>query len=151
VIHRHQIGRAGTGSKRRLSRASARNKSEDFAVLPIAACAGSTLEAEDRRLARIVRLGQLGTRRPLFASTIGVLAPLKVPSWLGESPIGAFTLGGRRHVAAAIEKRPLPRFMTRPGRRGWWSTKAAKPKQSGLSGRKGLRLRDGGACRRQRN
>jgi hypothetical protein len=60
----------------------------------------------------------LGTRRPTFARTIGVLAPLKVPAWLGASPIGALTLGGRRHVGAALEKRLLPRFMAPRGRRG---------------------------------
>lgn len=60
----------------------------------------------------------LGSRRPSFARTIGVLAPLKVPPWLGASPIGALTLGGRRHVGAALEKRLLPRFMLPRGRRG---------------------------------
>ncbi len=60
----------------------------------------------------------LGTRRPSFARTIGVLAPLKVPQWVGGSPIGALTLGGRRHVGAALERRLLPRFMTPRGRRG---------------------------------
>jgi hypothetical protein len=60
----------------------------------------------------------LGTRRPRFARTIGVLAPLKVPQWLGVSPIGTLTLGGRRHIGAALEKRLVPRFMTPRGRRG---------------------------------
>lgn len=60
----------------------------------------------------------LGTRRPSFARAIGILAPLKVPQWLGISPIGPLTLGGRRHVGAALEKRILPRFMTPRGRRG---------------------------------
>ncbi|MDR3420153.1 MAG: PAS domain-containing protein [Xanthobacteraceae bacterium] len=60
----------------------------------------------------------LGTRRRSFARTIGVLAPLKVPLWLGASPIGPLTLGGRRHVGAALEKRLLPRFMAPRGRRG---------------------------------
>ena len=60
----------------------------------------------------------LGTRRPSFARAIGVLAPLKVPPWLGASPIGSLTLGGRRHVGAALEKRLLPRFMAPRGRRG---------------------------------
>lgn len=59
----------------------------------------------------------LGTRRPAFARTIGVLAPLKVPPWLGASPVGKLTLGGRRHIGAALEKRLLPRFMS-PRRRG---------------------------------
>ena len=68
----------------------------------------------------------LGIRRPSFARTIGVLAPLKVPPWLGASPIGALTLGGRRHVGAALEKRLLPRFMTPRGRRGLVVTKAAR-------------------------
>jgi len=61
----------------------------------------------------------LSIRRPSFARTIGVLAPLKVPPWLGVTPIGALTLGGRRHIGAALEKRLLPRFMAAPGgRRG---------------------------------
>jgi hypothetical protein len=61
----------------------------------------------------------LGTRRPAFARTIGVLAPLDVPPWLGATPIGNLTLGGRRHVGAALEKRLLPRFMAPRGRRGF--------------------------------
>jgi hypothetical protein len=60
----------------------------------------------------------LGARRPILARTIGVLAPLKIPQWLGASPIGALTLGSRRHLGAAVEKRLLPRFMTPRGRRG---------------------------------
>jgi hypothetical protein len=60
----------------------------------------------------------VGTRRPKFARAIGVLAPLKVPHWLGLSPIGALNLGGRRHVGVALEKRLLPRFMAPRSRRG---------------------------------
>ncbi len=60
----------------------------------------------------------LGVRRPSFARTIGVLAPLEIPQWLGASPIGALTLGGRRHIGAALEKRLLPRFMAPRGHRG---------------------------------
>jgi hypothetical protein len=60
----------------------------------------------------------LGTRRPTFARAIGVLAPLKIPAWLGASPVSQLTLGGRRHVGAALEKRLLPRFMAPRGRRG---------------------------------
>jgi hypothetical protein len=54
--------------------------------------------------------------RPSLARTIGVLAPLKIPQWLGTNPIGALTLGGRRHIGAAIETRLLPRFMAAGGR-----------------------------------
>lgn len=60
----------------------------------------------------------LGVRRRSFARTIGVLAPLKVPPWLGTTPIGALTLGGRRHIGAELEKRLLPRLMAPRGRHG---------------------------------
>jgi hypothetical protein len=58
----------------------------------------------------------LSATRPSLARTIGVLAPLKIPQWLGSSPIGALTLGGRRHIGAALETRLVPRFMA-PHRR----------------------------------
>lgn len=58
----------------------------------------------------------LGARRPSLARAIGVLAPLQVPSWLGESSVGELTLGSRRHLGAAVDKRLLPRFMARRGR-----------------------------------
>jgi hypothetical protein len=54
----------------------------------------------------------LRTSRPRFARTIGILAPLKSPPWLGASAVGELTLGGRRHVGAVLEKRLLPRLMT---------------------------------------
>ena len=54
--------------------------------------------------------------RPSLARTIGVLAPLKIPTWLGASPIGALTLGGRRHVGATVDARLLPHFMAPPQR-----------------------------------
>jgi hypothetical protein len=53
----------------------------------------------------------LAASRPSLARTIGVIAPLQIPSWLGSSPVGALTLGGRRHIGAALESRLLPRFM----------------------------------------
>ena len=58
----------------------------------------------------------LSASRPSLARTIGILAPLKMPQWLGSSPIGALTLGGRRHIGASVETRLLPRFMA-PRRR----------------------------------
>ncbi len=54
----------------------------------------------------------LGTRRPALQRTIGVLAPLNPPHWLGTSAIGALTLGSRRHVGGTTKGRILPRFMT---------------------------------------
>jgi hypothetical protein len=53
----------------------------------------------------------LAANRPSLARTIGVLAPVKIPAWLGVSPIGALTLGSRRHIGAEVETRLLPRFM----------------------------------------
>ena len=72
----------------------------------------------------------LSIRRPIFARAIGVLAPLKIPAWLGTSPVGPASLGGRRHIGAAIEKRLRPRFMA-PGFMAPW-------------GRRGLLVYDGG-------
>jgi len=73
--------------------------------------AGDTIDLE-------LLLLPLGVRRPSLARAIGVLAPLKIPQWLGTSRIGALTLGGRRHVGAELEKRLLPRFMAPRRRRG---------------------------------
>jgi hypothetical protein len=58
----------------------------------------------------------LSASRPSLARTIGILAPLKAPQWLGSSPIGALTLSSRRHIGASLETRLLPRFMA-PRRR----------------------------------
>jgi hypothetical protein len=60
----------------------------------------------------------LGTRRPSTARAIGVLAPLTIPSWLGATPIGPLTLGNRRHIGPASERRLLPRFMAPRAWRG---------------------------------
>jgi hypothetical protein len=60
----------------------------------------------------------LGARRPSLARAIGVLAPLEIPQWLGQSPVEGLTLGSRRHVGATVENPLLPRFMARRGRRG---------------------------------
>lgn len=61
----------------------------------------------------------LSATRPNLQRTIGILAPLKVPPWIGLSPVGTMTLGHRRHVGAAVEKRLIPRFLTPRGRRGF--------------------------------
>ncbi|MGO9396902.1 MAG: PAS domain-containing protein [Xanthobacteraceae bacterium] len=60
----------------------------------------------------------LSIRRPIFARAIGVLAPLKIPLWLGANPLGPVTIGSRRHVGAAIERRLMSRLAPR-GRRGF--------------------------------
>jgi hypothetical protein len=60
----------------------------------------------------------LSATRPSLARTIGILAPLSPPRWIGSKPIGPLTLGSRRHVGAAVEKRLLPRFLAPRSRRG---------------------------------
>ena len=57
----------------------------------------------------------LGAPRPSLARVIGILAPLNVPTWLGQSPIGELTLGSRRHLGAGVDKRLLPPLIARRG------------------------------------
>jgi hypothetical protein len=63
-----------------------------------------------------VLLLPLGAARPSLARAMGVLAPLKIPLWLGSSPFGELAITGRRHVGAPVETRLLPRFMAPRGR-----------------------------------
>ena len=61
----------------------------------------------------------LSAPRPMLARTIGVLAPMRIPEWIGVRPIRDLTLGSRRHVGVGAEKRLLPQFLTPwSGRRG---------------------------------
>jgi hypothetical protein len=73
---------------------------------------GETLELE-------LLLLPLSATRPSLARTIGVLAPLQTPRWIGASPIGPLILGGRRHIGPAVEKRLLPRFLAPRSRRSF--------------------------------
>jgi hypothetical protein len=58
----------------------------------------------------------LSSTRPSLARTIGILAPLTIPQWLGSVPLGPLSVGSRRHIGASLERRILPRFMaTRRG------------------------------------
>lgn len=76
-----------------------------------AAATGEAMELE-------LLLLPLSATRPSLARTIGVLAPLSIPPWIGVSPIGPLTLGSHRHIGPAVEKRLLPRFLTPRSRRG---------------------------------
>ena len=80
--------------------------------------AGVTAHNADNESADLeLLLLPLGSRRPNLARSIGVLAPLQPPQWLGTSPIVGLTLGSHRHVGAPVKARLLPRFMTARGRR----------------------------------
>jgi hypothetical protein len=50
--------------------------------------------------------------RPMLARSIGVLAPMKAPQWIGLRTIGALTLGSRRHIGEGAQNRLLPQFLT---------------------------------------
>jgi hypothetical protein len=72
--------------------------------------AGATGQTENGESVELdLLLLPLSIRRPIFARAIGVLAPLKIPP---------LTIGGRRHIGAAIEKHLMPRFAAPRGRRG---------------------------------
>jgi hypothetical protein len=58
----------------------------------------------------------LGARRPGQVRAIGVLAPLRIPDWLGMSPLIGLVLGSRRHIGPAVEAPAAPRFMAAAGR-----------------------------------
>ncbi len=74
--------------------------------------AGVTAETVDgQRVDLELLLLPLGIRRPSLSRTIGTLAPLTTTAWIGAAPIGALTLGSRRHVGVTGKARLLPRFM----------------------------------------
>jgi hypothetical protein len=89
----------------------------DEGVGTVAGATAQNVEAETLELELL--LLPLSASRPSLARTIGVLAPLTSPPWLGISRIGALTLGSRRHLGAVAETRLLPRFLTPRNRRGF--------------------------------
>jgi hypothetical protein len=50
------------------------------------------------------------------ARVIGAMAPMATPYWLGVKAIGPLTLGMFRHIGAALEEVPVPRFHAVEGR-----------------------------------
>jgi len=87
---------------------------DDERVGTVAGASAQSTEGEPIDLELL--LLPLSASRPSLTRTIGILAPLKTPQWLGSRPLGALTLGGRRHIGASVETRILPRFMA-PRRR----------------------------------
>jgi hypothetical protein len=82
-------------------------------VAGVSACNGEGQAVELELL-----LLPLSATRPVLQRSIGVLAPMKATPSIGTSPLGPLTLGSRRHVGPAIEKRLLPRFLGPRSRRG---------------------------------
>ncbi len=66
----------------------------------------------------------LSATRPALQRAIGVLAPLQTTAAtaaiaaIGASPLRPLTLGSRRHIGPAVDKRLLPRFLSPRSRRG---------------------------------
>jgi hypothetical protein len=89
----------------------------DESVGTVAGVSASTARGEAMELELL--LLPLSAPRPNLARTIGVLAPLSIPPWIGVSPVGPLTLRSHRHIGAAVEKRLLPRFLTARSRRGF--------------------------------
>jgi hypothetical protein len=59
----------------------------------------------------------LSATRPALQRGIGILAPLRTPPTIATTPLGPLTLGSRRHIGPAIEKRLLPRILAPLGSR----------------------------------
>jgi hypothetical protein len=83
--------------------------STDESVGTVAGVTARSLDGDTADLELL--LLPLGVRRPSLARTIGILAPLDTPAWLGTSPLGPLTLGPRRHIGAVQKTRIMPRFM----------------------------------------
>jgi hypothetical protein len=60
----------------------------------------------------------LSATRPALQRGIGILAPLHAAPTIGATALGPLTLGSRRHIGPAIEKRLLPRILAPLSRRG---------------------------------
>jgi hypothetical protein len=50
------------------------------------------------------------------ARVLGALAPMAAPYWLGAKAVGPLKLGMLRHMGAAVEATPVPRFAAAAGR-----------------------------------
>lgn len=82
--------------------------------------AGATAHGSGGELLELeLLLLPLAAGRPSLARAIGVLALLNRPQPIWTNPISILTLGSRRHIGAAVEKRLLPRFLTPRSRRGF--------------------------------
>jgi hypothetical protein len=78
----------------------------------------STSDTEGRTYELELLLLPLSATRPALQRGIGILAPLHAGSPIGMAPLGPLTLGSRRHIGPAIEKRLLPRILAPLSRRG---------------------------------
>ncbi len=50
------------------------------------------------------------------ARVLGALGPMAAPYWLGAKAVGPLKLGMLRHIGAAVEATPIPRFAAAAGR-----------------------------------
>lgn len=59
----------------------------------------------------------LSASRPALQRAIGILAPLGSAPTISTTPLTTLTLGSRRHIGPAVEKRLLPRILAPLGNR----------------------------------
>jgi len=88
---------------------------QDEQVGTVAGVTGKTANGDCIELELL--LLPLAAARLNLARTIGVLAPIETPVWLGANSIGSLIIGSRRHIGASIERRRLPRLLAPRQRR----------------------------------
>jgi hypothetical protein len=67
--------------------------------------------SEDRTTELELLLLPLLHEGPAHVRLLGALSPLKVPFWLGRSPVETLTLGALRHLDADSKAKPAPRLL----------------------------------------
>ena len=64
----------------------------------------------------MTRVGVVATASYLPERVMSALAPMAAPYWLGAKAVGPLKLGMLRHIGAAVEATPVPRFAAAAGR-----------------------------------
>lgn len=82
----------------------------------VASVTGSTADDSILAVNLELLLLPLSHQSKAEARILGALAPMAAPYWLGAKAIGPLKLGMFRHIGAAVEAMPAPRFTAAAGR-----------------------------------
>lgn len=82
----------------------------------VASVTGSTADDSILAVNLELLLLPLSHQSKAEARVLGALAPMAAPYWLGAKAIGPLKLGMFRHIGAAAESMPAPRFTAAAGR-----------------------------------
>ncbi len=82
----------------------------------VASVTGSTADDSILAVNLELLLLPLSHQSKAEARVLGALAPMAAPYWLGAKAIGPLNLGMFRHIGAAAETMPAPRFSAAAGR-----------------------------------